>query len=207
MYIVDSKLTDEQLEPIVAKYSQLITDQGGSVRAAGRWDKRRLAYDIMGHGEAIFVLMVFEAEPAAVKELDRVMRISDDVIRHLITRVEPEHVDISRIGQQPIEEAIAETVEAPQAEAESAEEPVTAEEAVEIAEAEPTAEETASAETQEAEPAAEEIATAETQEAEPAVEETAAAESPESKTAEDSATAEQVEAVEETGSEDKKEEP
>ena len=97
MYIIDTTLTDEQVDSIIAKYTKLIADQGGEVRAVGRWDKRRLAYEIMGRREGLYILMFFEGEPAASKELDRIYRISDDVFRHLITRVELQHVDTSRI--------------------------------------------------------------------------------------------------------------
>lgn len=129
MYIIDANLTDEQVDSIIAKYTKLITDQGGEVRAVGRWDKRRLAYEIMGRREGLYILMFFDAEAAVAKELDRVYRISDDVFRHLITRVELEHIDTSRIDhpQPSVEAAVAEAVvEAP---AEAVEEPAVAEEA------------------------------------------------------------------------------
>lgn len=142
LYIVDPMLTDEQVEAIAAKYSKLITDQGGEVQAAGRWDKRRLAYEVMGRREGIFILMYFTGDPAVSKELDRVQRISDDVLRHLITRVEPQHIDVSRIGQpQPTAEAV-ERVEA-EAPAEVAEAEAPAETQAEAPAEEPAAEETA----------------------------------------------------------------
>lgn len=155
MYIVDSGLSDEQLESIVAKYTQLITDQGGTVRAAGRWDKRRLAYDVQGHGDGIFVLMFFDGTPEVAAELDRVFRISDDVFRHLITRVEPEHVDTSRIGQPTAEEVAAEAQQAaaPAAQ-EAAEDAPAVEEAPATEEAAPTAEETQPEQAAEEQPAA-----------------------------------------------------
>ena len=97
LYIVDSTLTDEQTDAIISKYSTLVTEQGGEVQAAGRWDRRRLAYEIKGRREGLYILMYFSGEPTVEKELDRVFRISEDVIRHIILRVEPERVDISRI--------------------------------------------------------------------------------------------------------------
>lgn len=132
MYVIDANLTDEQVDSIIAKYTKLIADQGGEVRAVGRWDKRRLAYEIMGRREGLYILMFFEAEPAVSKELDRVYRISDDVFRHLITRVELEHIDTSRIEhpQPSVEAAAPAVVEAPVA-AEEAEAAPEAAEAVE----------------------------------------------------------------------------
>ena len=109
MYIIDANLTDDQVDSIIAKYVKLVTDQGGEVRSVGRWDKRRLAFEVKGRREGQYILMFFEAEAEVSKELDRVYRISDDVFRHLITRVEPEHVDTSRIEHpQPAAEESAE---------------------------------------------------------------------------------------------------
>lgn len=147
MYIVDANLTDEQVDAIIAKYSNVIADQGGELRAVGRWDKRRLAYEVMGRREGQYILMFFEAEPAVAKELDRVYRISDEVFRHLITRVEPQHVDTSRIEQpappaeapaEAVAEPAAETAETTEAQAEEA--PATEEPAEEAAAEEAPAE-------------------------------------------------------------------
>lgn len=144
LYIVDPTLTEEQVEPIIAKYSQLITGQDSEVLAAGVWDKRRLTYEVKGHREGIYILMYFVAESAVSKELDRVMRISEDVMRHIITRTEPQYIDTARLLQKPAEE----TVEQPAAEAEEA----APEEVTAKASEEAPAEEAAPAE----EPAAEE---------------------------------------------------
>lgn len=97
LYIVDSNLTDEQVDAILNKYSTLISEQGGEVQAAGRWDRRRLAYEVKGRREGLYLLMYFTGEPAAERELDRMFRISDEVFRHIIIRIEPGNVDTSRI--------------------------------------------------------------------------------------------------------------
>ena len=154
LYIVDPTLTDEQVESIVAKYANVITEQGGEVLAAGRWDKRRLAYDVSGRREGIYILMYSSGEPAVMGELDRLFRIGDDVFRHIIVRVEPEHIDTTRIerakpsAEEPTEAVAEETAEIaaePGAEApaeEAAEEAPAnaAEEAVEAATEEPAGE-------------------------------------------------------------------
>jgi small subunit ribosomal protein S6 len=112
LYIVDSNLTDEQINPIIAKYSTLITDQGGEVQAHAKWDKRRLAYEIKGRREGTYILMYFTGEPAVEKELDRVFRISDEIIRHIILRVEPERIDTSYVDRaQAAAEAAAKAAE------------------------------------------------------------------------------------------------
>lgn len=156
MYIIDTTLTDEQVDSVIGKYSKIISDQGGEVKAVGRWDKRRLAYDVMGRREGLYILMFFEGEPAVANELDRIYRISDDVFRHLITRVELEHVDTSRIDH-PLPSSEVAQPEAPAAVAEAVAEEASEAPAVEaVAEEAEAPAETAQEEAVEETPAAEE---------------------------------------------------
>ncbi len=88
MYIVDADTPDEELEPILEKYAKVITDHGGEVTEAGKWDKgrRTMAYDINKKRDGMYLLMQFQADTEAPKELDRIFRINDDVMRHIIVR-------------------------------------------------------------------------------------------------------------------------
>jgi small subunit ribosomal protein S6 len=88
LYIVDSNLTDEQLQTLTEKYRQIVTQAGGEVIATEKWDKRRLAYEVAGKREGIYILMYFRSETPVASELNRVMKISEDVMRHLIVRDE-----------------------------------------------------------------------------------------------------------------------
>ena len=173
MYIIDTTLTDEQVDSIIGKYSKIIADQGGEVKAVGRWDKRRLTYEVKGRREGLYILMFFEGEPAVAKELDRVYRISDDVFRHLITRVELDHVDTSRIDH-PLPSTEAAPVEAVEEVAEAA---------AEVTEAAPAAEEAPEAPAEEAEAPVEAAEEAAAEEA-PAAEEAQAEAEPEAKSEE-----------------------
>ena len=85
MYIV-KPVEDEACEAVVAKFEKLITANGGNVEKTDRWGKRRLAYEIQDLNEGIYVLVTFQADAAAVKELDLVMKITDEVLRHMIIR-------------------------------------------------------------------------------------------------------------------------
>ena len=112
LYIIDITSTDEQIQAVADKYAGLVTERGGEVIAAGLWDKRRLAYDIKGKGEGCYLLMYFTGEASICTEIDRVMRISDDIIRHMILNIEPGLVDASLI-RRPGSEAPAVAQEAP----------------------------------------------------------------------------------------------
>ena len=83
-YIVDPSHPDDAVQKISDHFKEVVEKQGGKVESAGKWEKRKLAYPIAGHTEGNYVLMDFECGSQVPKELSRLMRISDDVIRHRI---------------------------------------------------------------------------------------------------------------------------
>ena len=83
-YIVDPSLADAAVNKISDHFKEVVEKQGGKVESAGKWEKRKLAYPISGHTEGNYVLMEIECGSQVPKELNRLMRISDDVIRHRI---------------------------------------------------------------------------------------------------------------------------
>lgn len=84
MYILKPDLEEEKTEQLVEKYSAIITNGGGELVSVDKWGKRRLAYEIKDLQEGYYVLVTFKSEPDVVKELDRVMKISDDMLRFMI---------------------------------------------------------------------------------------------------------------------------
>jgi small subunit ribosomal protein S6 len=88
MYIVDPDTPDDGLEPIIEKYKKIVTDGSGEVTEAGKWEKGRrpLAYEINKKREGLYVLMQFQSSAEVPKELDRIFRISDEILRHIIVR-------------------------------------------------------------------------------------------------------------------------
>jgi small subunit ribosomal protein S6 len=87
-YIVRPDLKDDEVQKIADRFKKIVEDKGGSVEKAGKWDKRKLAYEINGLKDGIYVLMNFEATADVPAELNRLMRISDDVVRHTILKLE-----------------------------------------------------------------------------------------------------------------------
>jgi len=86
MYIVRPGIEEEQLDAAIERFKAIVEEQGGCVDRIDRWGKRRLAYEIDKEREGQYVIMRFKAEPPAVQELDRVFKISGDVLRHIIIR-------------------------------------------------------------------------------------------------------------------------
>ena len=87
-YIVKADLADPDVQKIADRFKGIVEEKGGTVESAAKWDKRKLAYEIDGHKEGNYVLMNFEADAQIPQELNRLMRISDDVIRHRIFKIE-----------------------------------------------------------------------------------------------------------------------
>lgn len=87
-YIVRPDITDAEVSKIAAHFKGIVETHGGTVKSAAKWDKRKLAYEIKGYKEGNYILMEFEAATTLPSEVNRLMRISDDVIRHRIYKQE-----------------------------------------------------------------------------------------------------------------------
>src|SRR5436309_13780458 len=125
MYIVDPDLDDAQFDRIVEKYRKIVTDGGGNILHAAKWEqgRRKLAYDVSKRREGMYILMIFESDADVPKELDRIFRISDDTFRHLVVR-QDEDRPLPITSTQEAGEPKAEAT--PAAEAEPTPEPVEA---------------------------------------------------------------------------------
>lgn len=83
MYIV-KPIANEAFEAVVAKINKVISDNEGTVEKTDIWGKKRLAYTISDCEEGLYVLVSFNAEPKCIRELDRICRIEEDILRHMI---------------------------------------------------------------------------------------------------------------------------
>ncbi|MCY0888791.1 MAG: 30S ribosomal protein S6 [Alicyclobacillaceae bacterium] len=87
MYILKPELDTEQVSALVAKYQSLVTEHGGQLDQVQEIGKRRLAYEIDHHREGFYVLMQFSTDTDVTQELERVMRIEDNVLRYMTVRL------------------------------------------------------------------------------------------------------------------------
>jgi small subunit ribosomal protein S6 len=88
LYIVKPELNDGDVQKIADRFKAVVVDHGGEVEKAAKWDKRKLAYEINGYKEGNYVIMNFQADSQLPTEINRLMRISEDVIRHRIYLIE-----------------------------------------------------------------------------------------------------------------------
>jgi small subunit ribosomal protein S6 len=88
MLLLRPDLEDDKLQAAVEKVTRAIVNGGGSLSKVSPWGKRRLAYDINHHREASYFLIHFDIEPSQVREIERGMLISEEILRHLVTVLE-----------------------------------------------------------------------------------------------------------------------
>ena len=84
MFIINPTLEEEKKNAVVEKVTGIITNGGGEVSKTDVWGMRKLAYPIEKKEEGYYVVLEFQAAPELPKELNRRLRISDDVMRHLV---------------------------------------------------------------------------------------------------------------------------
>ncbi len=87
-FILRPTLEEENLAAAVERFVGIITDGGGSIEGRDDWGKRRLAYEIDGERDGHYVILRFRANPETVRELERIFRISEEVLRYLVVRWE-----------------------------------------------------------------------------------------------------------------------
>ncbi len=86
VFIARQDLTDTQVKDLTAQFSKIITDNGGKIHKTENWGLRTLAYRINKSRKGHYVLLESDAPSDAVIELERIMRLNEDVIRSLTTR-------------------------------------------------------------------------------------------------------------------------
>jgi len=86
VFILRPELDEDKTTEMVEKFKSLVEEKGGEIISLDKWGKRRLAYEIDNTKEGFYVVSKFKAESALTSELNRVFRISDDILRHIIVR-------------------------------------------------------------------------------------------------------------------------
>ena len=88
VFIVSPEVADEDLETRISSVSQFITGRDGVMGEVEVWGKKKLAYPLKRFLEGSYVLAKFKLSPAQCKELEANLEISEDILRHLLIKVE-----------------------------------------------------------------------------------------------------------------------
>jgi small subunit ribosomal protein S6 len=86
LVIFNPTLSDDERAAVLERVSTLITNEGSTLDTTDEWGKRKLAYEIDKLSEGDYVLFEFHAKPEAIAEIDRVLRITDAVVRFILVR-------------------------------------------------------------------------------------------------------------------------
>src|SRR5438874_11212576 len=86
LYIVRADFDDEKVQDAVKRVNTLIERSGGTAERTNLWGKRKLAYEVKHQKEGAFVLQDFQLEPDRIPELEAGLKITEEVLRHLIVR-------------------------------------------------------------------------------------------------------------------------
>jgi small subunit ribosomal protein S6 len=109
LYIVRADLDDDKVQDAVKRVNTLIERSGGSVERTNLWGKRKLAYEVKHQKEGSYVLQDFQFEPNRVPELEAALKITEEVLRHLIVR-KPEKAAVATTVAPPPPEVVLEPI-------------------------------------------------------------------------------------------------
>jgi small subunit ribosomal protein S6 len=88
MLVLRPDLPDDKTQAVIDRTTRAIAGSGGQIVKVAPWGRRRLAYPIDRHREGSYHIILFEAPSDAIAELERGLLITEELLRHLITRVE-----------------------------------------------------------------------------------------------------------------------
>ena len=96
VYVVSPEASDEQVTDLHTQVESTVQRMNGQIEKTENWGRRKLAYEIGRHKEGTYVLEVINGDGELMKEIDRRLKVTDLVIRHLVVRVDEEQAVVER---------------------------------------------------------------------------------------------------------------
>ena len=96
VYILPPDTTEEQVAELHQQIEAVVSRMSGQIDRMENWGRRRLAYEIAHQKEGVYVLEVINGSGELMKELDRRLRVMDQVMRHMVVRVDEEKQVVER---------------------------------------------------------------------------------------------------------------
>jgi small subunit ribosomal protein S6 len=97
VYILPPDTTEQQVTELQQQIEAVVSKMSGQIEKTENWGRRKLAYEIARHKEGVYVLDVINGSGDLMKELDRRLRVMDQVLRHMVVRVDEEKKVVDRI--------------------------------------------------------------------------------------------------------------
>jgi small subunit ribosomal protein S6 len=97
MFIVRPDLADEDMDKLVSTLESNVATAGGTITNTERMGKRRLAYEVRGFGDGQYILFHVEGPGAAIKEIERRLRVTEQVIKFITVRTDEEEQRLNKV--------------------------------------------------------------------------------------------------------------
>lgn len=88
MYIIRPDIEEEAQTALIERFNTVLTDNGAEIEKVDEKGKRRLAYEIKNYREGYYIIVNLTGGEEAVSEFDRLAKFSDDIVRHMVVRVD-----------------------------------------------------------------------------------------------------------------------
>lgn len=88
LYVIRPNIEEEEKKALVERFDSILTDNGAEIVESKEWGKRRLAYEINDFTDGFYQIIKVKADSNATDEFDRLAKINDDIIRHIVVRDE-----------------------------------------------------------------------------------------------------------------------
>jgi small subunit ribosomal protein S6 len=97
VYVVSPDATEEQVTDLHKQVESIVQRMGGTLEKTENWGRRKLAYEIGRHKEGTYVLEAIDGNGELMKEIDRRLKVSDLIIRHLVVRIDEDQSVVERV--------------------------------------------------------------------------------------------------------------
>lgn len=88
MYIIRPSIEEEAQKALIERFNEVLTEKGAEITEAKEWGKRRLAYEINDFRDGFYMVLKVNSNPEAIQEFERLAKISEDIIRHIVVKDE-----------------------------------------------------------------------------------------------------------------------
>lgn len=104
MIVFDPDLEDGSINSWIERLEGVISRSGGKIKSTEHWGKRRFAYEVKHKRDGYYLIVLFEADPVDIGELNRQLHLSDDVIRHKILKHSTRALkELNKVGKDKLE--------------------------------------------------------------------------------------------------------
>jgi len=100
LFILRPDSPEEEIDQLIEQLTTMIAGQGGNVDKSDKWGVRKLAYRVQKRTEGFYVLLQFTAKPETVKELERRLRVTDQVMKFITVRIDEKMKKIDKRKKQ-----------------------------------------------------------------------------------------------------------